>query len=100
MCVSSFRYLENEGIEHLRKYLHLPSEIIPSTLKRAARTEQAARARPSGAAPRTGDSKTGADRSSYRRAPTDGVDKKGDVGAGSGNVEFVSFKPNRCDLVP
>lgn len=81
--------MENEGIEYLRTYLHLPSEIVPSTLKRAARTEQAARARPS-AAPRTGDSKTGADRSAYRRAPADGVDKKGDVGAGAGDVEFVS----------
>lgn len=87
LCV---RYLENEGIEYLRTYLHLPSEIVPSTLKRAARTEQAARARPS-AVPRTGDSKTGADRSAYRRAPTDGVDKKGDVGAGAGDVEFVSL---------
>lgn len=85
-----FRYLENEGIEYLRTYLHLPSEIVPSTLKRAARTEQTARTRVS-AVPRTGDSKTGADRSAYRRAPTDGVDKKGDVGAGAGDVEFVSF---------
>lgn len=81
--------MENEGIEYLRTYLHLPSEIVPSTLKRAARTEQTARARPS-AAPRTGDSKTGADRSAYRRNPADGVDKKGDVGAGAGDVEFVS----------
>lgn len=88
-CDFYFRYLENEGIEYLRTYLHLPSEIVPSTLKRAARTEQAARARPS-AVPRTGDSKTGADRSAYRRNPTDGVDKKGDVGAGAGDVEFVS----------
>lgn len=92
-CVidANFRYLENEGIEYLRTYLHLPSEIVPSTLKRAARTEQAARARPS-AVPRTGDSKTGADRSAYRRAPADGVDKKGDVGAGASDVEFVSFQ--------
>lgn len=95
MCIDgefrffSRRYLENEGIEYLRTYLHLPSEIVPSTLKRAARTEQAARARPS-ATPRMGDSKTGADRSAYRRAPTDGIDKKGDVGAGTGDVEFVS----------
>lgn len=83
-----YRYLENEGIEYLRTYLHLPSEIVPSTLKRAARTEPA-RARPS--VQRTGDvSKTGADRSAYRRAPADGVDKKADVGAGAGDVEFVS----------
>lgn len=84
--------MENEGIEYLRTYLHLPSEIVPSTLKRAARSEPA-RARPS-AVPRSGDaSKTGADRSAYRRnAPADGgVDKKGDVGAGAGEVEFVSI---------
>lgn len=83
------RYLENEGIEYLRTYLHLPSEIVPSTLKRAARSEPA-RARPS-TAPRSGDaSKT--DRESYRRAPggAGGLDKKGDVGAGTGDVEFVS----------
>lgn len=88
------RYLENEGIEYLRSYLHLPSEIVPSTLKRAARTEQAARARPSATPRMGGDSKTGADRSAYRRAPTDGIDKKGDVGAGTGDVEFVSVLNN------
>lgn len=82
------RYLENEGIEYLRTYLHLPSEIVPSTLKRAARTETA-RARPS-AAPRTGDSKAGTDRQQYRRAPLDGADKKADVGPGAADVEFVS----------
>ena len=87
-----FRYLENEGIEYLRNYLHLPPEIVPSTLKRATRTEPA-RARPS-AAPRSGDaSKTGEDRSAYRRAPgaSGGADKKGDVGAGTADVEFVSL---------
>lgn len=84
------RYLENEGIEYLRTYLHLPSEIVPSTLKRAARTETA-RARPS-AAPRTGDNKTGNDRQQYRRAPLEGADKKADVGAGAADVEFVSVR--------
>lgn len=85
------RYLENEGIEYLRTYLHLPSEIVPSTLKRATRTEPA-RARPSAPA-RADTSKTGEDRSAYRRAPGGGagLDKKGDVGAGAGEVEFVSI---------
>lgn len=32
-------YLTNEGIEYLRSYLHLPPEIVPSTLKRAQRSE-------------------------------------------------------------
>lgn len=85
-----YRYLTNEGIEYLRAYLHLPPEIVPSTLKRAARSETA-RPRPS-AMPRGGDaSKSTEDRSSYRRAPGGAPDKKGDVGAGSGDVEFVSF---------
>lgn len=84
------RYLENEGIEYLRTYLHLPSEIVPSTLKRATRSEPS-RARPS-APTRADNSKTGEDRSAYRRAPggAGGLDKKGDVGAGAADVEFVS----------
>lgn len=83
--------MENEGIEYLRTYLHLPSEIVPSTLKRATRTEPA-RARPSAPTRSTDASKTGEDRSAYRRAPggAGGLDKKGDVGAGTGEVEFVS----------
>ena len=32
-------YLTNEGIEYLRTYLHLPPEIVPSTLKRQARLD-------------------------------------------------------------
>lgn len=89
-CLLFFRYLTNEGIEYLRAYLHLPPEIVPSTLKRAARSETA-RPRPT-AMPRGGDaSKSTEDRSSYRRAPGGAPDKKGDVGAGSGDVEFVSF---------
>eukprot|EP00668_Euglena_longa_P014242 GGOE01018220.1.p1 GENE.GGOE01018220.1~~GGOE01018220.1.p1 ORF type:complete len:152 (-),score=19.28 GGOE01018220.1:117-572(-) len=30
-------FLTNEGIEYLRQYLHLPAEIVPSTLKKSAR---------------------------------------------------------------
>lgn len=26
-------YLTNEGIDYLREYLHLPAEIVPSTVK-------------------------------------------------------------------
>merc|ERR1712242_399644 len=40
-------YLTNEGIQYLSDYLHLPSEIVPSTLKRQTRPE-AARPRPKG----------------------------------------------------
>ncbi|XP_062703025.1 small ribosomal subunit protein eS10B-like [Aedes albopictus] len=77
-------YLSNEGIE----YLHLPPEIVPSTLKRAARSEsQRARAT---AGPRSADGpKEGEDRQGYRRTQqAGGPDKKGDVGAGAGDVEF------------
>merc|ERR1711926_50879 len=34
-------YLTNEGIQYLRDYLHLPPEIVPSTLKRQAPREAA-----------------------------------------------------------
>ena len=32
-------YLTNEGIQYLRDYLHLPPEIVPSTLKRQMRPD-------------------------------------------------------------
>ena len=63
-------YLTNEGIQYLRDYLHLPPEIVPSTLKRQARAE--ARPRPSAGpgGPRSfGDKPDGGDRAAYRRAP-------------------------------
>lgn len=36
-------YLTNEGINYLREYLHLPAEIVPSTLKRPVKPEGAQR---------------------------------------------------------
>uniref|UniRef100_D1FQ18 40S ribosomal protein S10 n=1 Tax=Simulium nigrimanum TaxID=683695 RepID=D1FQ18_SIMNI len=82
-------YLTNEGIEYLRTLLHLPTEIVPATLKRAQRSETA---RPRAAqAPRGDGPRGGEDRSAYRRAPGGGAggpDKKADVGAGAGDVEF------------
>lgn len=79
--------MTNEGIDYLRQYLHLPTEIVPSTLKRTARSD-AARPR---AAPRGGDGqKSGEDRQAYRRVPGQGGDKKADVGAGAGDLELVS----------
>lgn len=86
LILSHFRYLTNEGIEYLRQYLHLPPEIVPSTLKRTARSETA---RPR-AAPRSDGPKSGEDRQAYRRAPGQGQDKKADVGAGAGDLELVS----------
>merc|ERR1711911_84331 len=73
-------YLTNEGIQYLRDYLHLPSEIVPATLK-PKRTESA-RPRPT-AGPRPEASKLSEDRQAYRRAAPAGGDKKGDVGAGA-----------------
>uniref|UniRef100_A0A3Q2YK30 Ribosomal protein S10 n=1 Tax=Hippocampus comes TaxID=109280 RepID=A0A3Q2YK30_HIPCM len=34
-------YLTNEGIQYLRDFLHLPSEIVPATLRRQTRPETA-----------------------------------------------------------
>uniref|UniRef100_A0A6I8N0E7 Plectin/eS10 N-terminal domain-containing protein n=1 Tax=Ornithorhynchus anatinus TaxID=9258 RepID=A0A6I8N0E7_ORNAN len=34
-------YLTNEGIAHLRQYLHLPPEIVPVSLQRARRPSRA-----------------------------------------------------------
>ncbi|CRK90552.1 CLUMA_CG004256, isoform A [Clunio marinus] len=78
-------YLTNEGIEYLRQYLHLPPEIVPSTLKRTARSETA---RPRATGPRSDGPKGGEDRQAYRRAPGQGQDKKADVGAGAGDLEL------------
>jgi small subunit ribosomal protein S10e len=77
-------YLTNEGIQYLRDYLHLPMEIVPSTLKRQAPKE----ARPARtAAPRRDMKEGGEDRAAYRRAPGEG-DKAGEAGAGSAPMEF------------
>merc|ERR1712150_262106 len=73
-------YLTNEGIQYLRDYLHLPPEIVPATLRKAAKpTDQSRPWNKSGdrdaRAPRGGDG----DRGAYRRegAPVD----KGGAGA-------------------
>ncbi|XP_015509273.1 small ribosomal subunit protein eS10 [Neodiprion pinetum] len=82
-------YLTNEGIEYLRAYLHLPPEIVPATLKRQVRPETA-RPRPA-AGPRSEGSRPAEDRAGYRRGPGGPPapgDKKADVGAGTGDLEF------------
>ena len=83
-------YLTNEGISYLRSYLHLPPEIVPSTLKRQVRPD--ARARPSAGGPsgRSFGDKPSDDRASYRRAPGTNGDKAGAAGPGSAPMEFVS----------
>ena len=87
-------YLTNEGISYLRSYLHLPPEIVPSTLKRQVRPD--ARARPSAGGPsgRSFGDKPSDDRASYRRAPGTNGDKAGAAGPGSAPMEFVSFQEN------
>lgn len=81
-------YLTNEGIQYLRDYLHLPAEIVPSTLKRQSRAEPA-RARPKEgmeSGPRPSD-----DRSAYRRnAPGGGPPdaKNAEMGAGTADMQF------------
>lgn len=78
--------MTNAGIEYLRTYLHLPPEIVPSTLKRPARSETT---RPRPAALRSETTKTAEDRTGYRRTTGGpGPDKKADVGPGTGDVEF------------
>merc|ERR1711976_493459 len=77
-------YLTNEGIQYLRDFLHLPSEIVPATLKRQTRPE-AARPRPKAQeGPRT---PMGEDRAAYRRGGDRAGDKKADAGAGA-TTEF------------
>merc|ERR1711955_131901 len=79
-------YLTNEGIQYLRDYLHLPPEIVPSTLKRQAPRETRPRA---SAAPRAGGDKGEGDRAAYRRAPGAGeTNKAGAAGPGSAPMEF------------
>ncbi|KAJ7373726.1 ribosomal 40S subunit protein S10A [Desmophyllum pertusum] len=78
-------------VSHIsRDYLHLPPEIVPSTLRRQARAETA-RPRPKGPdGPRGPPSGDSADRDAYRRGPAPGMEPKG--GAGSDfRPEFVSF---------
>ncbi len=36
-----YYYLTNEGIQYLREYLHLPPEIVPSTLKKPTKVDPA-----------------------------------------------------------
>merc|ERR1711974_106310 len=76
-------YLTNEGIQYLRDFLHLPPEIVPSTLKRQTRGTEAARPRPKmpdSAGPRT---PMAEGRSAYRRGGDAAPDKKADAGAGA-----------------
>merc|ERR1712142_1083101 len=82
-------YLTNEGIEYLRDYLHLPPEIVPSTLREATKPsetrfrDQRGPGGPGGP-PRDRD---GGDRDAYRREGGSGDARMDKGGAGD------NFKP-------
>lgn len=76
--------LTPEGLDYLREYLHLPSEIVPQTHKKPARP-----AAPAGRAPRADGAyraPRGGDREGYRRRD-DGEGKEG----ASGDYKPVSY---------
>lgn len=62
------------------------TQIVPSTLKRQTRAADPSKM-PRQMSQREG-GRGAEDRSSYRRGPPQGADKKADVGAGSTEVEF------------
>ncbi|XP_023341515.1 40S ribosomal protein S10-like isoform X1 [Eurytemora carolleeae] len=78
-------YLTESGIQYLRDYLHLPTEIVPATMKRQAPKD----ARPArSAAPRREAKEGEGDRAAYRRAAGEGADKAADAGPGAAPMEF------------
>ncbi|XP_018904854.1 small ribosomal subunit protein eS10 [Bemisia tabaci] len=75
-------YLNNNGIAYLREVLHLPPEIVPSTLKKPQKSDATRATR---SAISKGEASQGdGDKGTYRR----NMDKKSDVGPGSSNLEF------------
>ena len=85
-----YYYLTNEGIEYLRDYLHLPAEVVPNTLKKAARPQRLPTARDDGPR-RGGDRFGGGDRDGYRRGPG-GFGDKEKMGAGGFGGDRPSFR--------
>eukprot|EP00250_Pteridium_aquilinum_P015320 c22518_g3_i1 orf=208-753(+) len=78
-------YLTNDGIEYLRTYLNLPSEIVPATLKKSARPPGRPMGGPGGDRPRgppraEGDRPRFGDRDGYRGGPPRGPGGFGDKG--------------------
>ena len=69
-------YLNNEGIEYMREYLHLPAEIVPNTLKKSTRPAERQGERPQ----REG--KDGGKGDGYRRGFEGGKGKGGGFGKG------------------
>ncbi|KAI4324953.1 hypothetical protein MLD38_030394 [Melastoma candidum] len=78
-------FLTNDGIEFLRTYLNLPSEIVPATLKKQAKPLGRPMGGPPGDRPRgpprfDGDRPRFGDREGYRGGPRGGGDFGGDKG--------------------
>eukprot|EP00088_Acartia_fossae_P065114 TRINITY_DN801_c0_g2_i1.p2 TRINITY_DN801_c0_g2~~TRINITY_DN801_c0_g2_i1.p2 ORF type:complete len:155 (-),score=78.84 TRINITY_DN801_c0_g2_i1:3-467(-) len=76
-------YLTNEGTRYLRDYLHLPSEIVPATMKTKKVNSDPA-ARPTAARSRLREGE--GDRSGYRKAGEG--DKTAEAGPGAAPMEF------------
>ncbi|KAH9719425.1 40S ribosomal protein S10-1 [Citrus sinensis] len=87
-------YLTNEGIEFLRGYLNLPSEIVPATLKKQAKPAGGRPfGGPGGDRPRgpprfDGGERRFGDRDGYRGAPRGAGGDFGDKGFGRGGGGF------------
>ncbi|KAK2983576.1 hypothetical protein RJ640_023110, partial [Escallonia rubra] len=87
-------YLTNDGIEFLRTYLNLPSDIVPSTLKKSAKPP----GRPMGGQqdrPRgpTGDRPRFSDREGYRGGPRGGGEFGGDKGGAPADFQPSFRRP-------
>ncbi|KDO56800.1 hypothetical protein CISIN_1g029742mg [Citrus sinensis] len=93
-------YLTNDGIEFLRTYLNLPSEIVPATLKKSAKPAGRPMGGPGGDRPRgpprfDGDRPRFGDREGYRGGP-----RGGDFGGEKGGAP-ADFQPSfRVILLP
>ncbi|KAG5041479.1 hypothetical protein AAZX31_05G196700 [Glycine max] len=89
-------FLTNDGIEFLRTYLNLPSEIVPATLKKQAKPPGRPFGGPSGDRPRgpprfEGERRFGGDRDGYRGGPRGGPG--GDFGGDKGGAP-ADYRPS------
>ncbi|KAG1074516.1 hypothetical protein G6F41_001691 [Rhizopus arrhizus] len=77
--------LTDEGIDYLREYLHLPTEIVPATMKKTARPASSAPRRNFGG-DREGRAPRG-DRDNYRRKEGASGDFKPEFRGGLGRAQ-------------
>ncbi|CAH9103720.1 unnamed protein product [Cuscuta europaea] len=87
-------YLTNDGIEFLRTYLNLPSEIVPATLKKSAKPlgrPIGGPDRPRGP-PREGGERRFGDRDGYRGGAPRGP--PGEFGGEKGEAAPANFQPS------